>query len=51
MKTEIIQTLTNNFESYVKKTSTNIEFCLARGLQSLLGYTKWDNFISVISKA
>jgi DNA-damage-inducible protein D len=51
MKTEIIQTLTNNFESYVKKTTTNIEFWLARDLQSLLGYTKWDNFISVILKA
>ena len=51
MKTEIIQTLTKNFESYAKKTENGIEFWLARDLQHLLGYEKWDNFIKVISKA
>src|SRR3989338_8211037 len=51
MKKELIQSLVNNFESYAKKTSDGIEFWLARDLQQLLGYTKWDNFISVISKA
>jgi DNA-damage-inducible protein D len=51
MKTEIIQTLTSNFESYAKKTENGIEFWLARDLQHLLGYEKWDNFLNVISKA
>ncbi|MFA6106802.1 MAG: DNA damage-inducible protein D [Patescibacteria group bacterium] len=51
MKTEIIQSLTNNFESYAHKTENGIEFWLARDLQQLLGYDKWDNFIGVISKA
>ena len=51
MKPEIIQSLTNNFESYAKQTENGVEFWLARDLQSLLGYTKWDNFLNVISKA
>ncbi len=51
MKTEIIQSLTNNFESYAHKTENGVEFWLARDLQQLLGYDKWDNFIGVISKA
>jgi DNA-damage-inducible protein D len=51
MKTEIIQSLVNNFESYAKKTEEGIEFWLARDLQQLLGYDKWDNFLNVISKA
>ena len=51
MKTEIVQSLTNNFESYAKKTENSVEFWLARDLQHLLGYEKWDNFKGVISKA
>ena len=51
MKKEIIQSLTNNFESHVNKTNDGIEFWLARDLQQLLGYEKWDNFLGVISKA
>ena len=51
MKNEIIHTLTNNFESHANQTEEGIEFWLARDLQHLLGYTKWDNFIGVISKA
>ena len=51
MKTEIIQSLTNNFESYANKTESGVEFWLARDLQQLLGYDKWDNFLGVISKA
>ena len=51
MKTEIIQSLTNDFESYAKKTENGVEFWLARDLQYLLGYGKWDNFKSVVSKA
>ena len=51
MQTQIIHTLTENFESYAHQTQEGIEFWLARDLQHLLGYTKWDNFQSVISKA
>ena len=51
VKTEIIQSLTTDFESYAKKTENGVEFWLARDLQHLLGYGKWDNFKSVISKA
>lgn len=51
MKNEIIFTLTNNFESYANKTKEGIEFWLARDVQHLLDYTKWDNFQNVISKA
>ncbi len=51
MKTEIIQSLTNNFESYARKTENGVEFWLARDLQQLLGYTDWRNFVQVILKA
>ncbi|MDP2631323.1 MAG: DNA damage-inducible protein D [Candidatus Uhrbacteria bacterium] len=51
MKKEIIQSLTNNFEQYANKTDNGVEFWLARDLQQLLGYDKWDNFLGVISKA
>ncbi len=51
MQTKIIHTLTENFESYAHKTNDGVEFWLARDLQHLLGYSKWDNFQSVISKA
>jgi len=51
MKKEIIQSLTNNFESYANKTDNGVVFWLARDLQQLLGYDKWDNFLGVISKA
>jgi len=51
MKTSIIHSLTENFESYAHKTSNGVEFWMARDLQHLLAYTKWDNFQGVISKA
>ncbi len=51
MKKEIIESLVNNFESYSQKTDEGVEFWLARDLQKLLGYDKWDNFIKVIDKA
>lgn len=51
MKIEIIKSLINNFESYANKSSEGVEFWLARDLQQLLGYAKWDNFVAVISKA
>jgi DNA-damage-inducible protein D len=51
MKHEIIHKLTSNFEDFAYKTEEGIEFWLARDLQHLLGYGKWDNFHNVISKA
>ena len=51
MKNQLIHTLTNNFEGFANKTEEGIEFWLARDLQHLLGYGKWDNFKNVISKA
>ena len=51
MKMEIIYTLTERFESYVRRTEDGAEFWLARDLQTLLGYDKWSNFSNVISKA
>jgi len=51
MQTQIIHQLTANYESYAYKTEEGIEFWLARDLQPLLGYSKWDNFQGVISKA
>lgn len=51
MKKDIIYTLTKNFEDFVHTTQDGVEFWLARDLQHLLGYGKWDNFQNVISKA
>ena len=51
MKTEIIQLLINDFESYAKRTENDVEFWLARDLQKLLGYEQWRNFSAVIEKA
>ena len=44
MKTELVQSLTANFEGYAQQTETGVEFWLARDIQRLLGYSKWDNF-------
>lgn len=51
MKTSVIHSLTENFESHSHKTSDGVEFWMARDLQHLLAYAKWDNFQGVISKA
>lgn len=51
MKTELVQSLTTNFEAHAQQTESGIEFWLARDIQHLLGYTKWDNFLNVVSKA
>ena len=51
MKIEIVQTLTATFEGHAQQTEGGIEYWLARDLQHLLGYTKWDNFLNVVSKA
>ncbi|MCF6283952.1 MAG: DNA damage-inducible protein D [Candidatus Hydrogenedentes bacterium] len=51
MKHDIVITLTNTFEAHAQETEGDVEFWLARDLQHLLGYTKWDNFLNVVSKA
>lgn len=51
MKTELVQSLTTNFEAHAQQTESGVEFWLARDIQHLLGYTKWDNFLNVVSKA
>ena len=51
MKAEIIQSLTNDFESYARQTENGVEFWLVRDLQHLLGYEQWKNFKAVIDKA
>lgn len=51
MKQGIIRSLTETFEGHAQQTEDGVEYWLARDLQHLLGYTKWDNFLNVISKA
>ena len=51
MKSDLIQSLTETFEAYAQQIENGAEYWLARDLQHLLGYTKWDNFLSVVSKA
>lgn len=51
METEIIHSLTNNFEAHAQQTDGGIEFWLARDLQHLLGYAEWRNFLLDVSKA
>jgi len=51
MKREVVQELTATFEGHAQQTETGVEYWLARDLQYLLGYSKWDNFLNVLSKA
>lgn len=51
MEQQQIKTLTATFEGHAQQTENGVEYWLARDLQHLLGYGKWDNFVSVISKA
>lgn len=51
MKSTVIRTLTDTFEGHAQQTEGGVEFWLARDLQHLLGYAKWDNFLNVVSKA
>ncbi len=51
MNTEQVQTLTATFEGHAQKTENGIEYWLARDLQHLLGYAKWENFLNVVLKA
>jgi DNA-damage-inducible protein D len=51
MKAELVRTLTETFEGHAQRTENGIEFWLARDLQQLLGYSKWENFLHAIDKA
>lgn len=51
MKTEQVQVLTQTFECHAQQTDTGVEYWLARDVQHLLGYTKWENFLNVVNKA
>ena len=51
MKNDLIQQMTQSFEGHAQETENGIEYWLARDIQHLLGYSKWDNFLNVISKA
>jgi DNA-damage-inducible protein D len=51
VKSDLIHQLTENFEAHAQQAENGVEFWLARDLQHLLGYSKWDNFLNVISKA
>lgn len=50
MEKELITRLHKNFEDFVRNED-GVEFWLARDLQTLLGYAKWENFTSAIEKA
>ncbi len=50
MKIEVIAELQKTFAQYVHEEN-EIEYWLARELQELLGYSKWENFAKVIEKA
>lgn len=52
MKSELVAQLHASFEQLVQtETDSGTEFWLARELQSLLGYARWENFANVIEKA
>ena len=50
METSQILSLTETFEGHAQQTENGVEYWLARDLQHLLGYSKWDNFTNVVSK-
>ena len=52
MEKQIIVQLHKDFEKSVfRDQQTDMEFWLARDLQNLLGYARWENFVKVIEKA
>lgn len=51
MNPDTIQSLTEAFEGHAQQTENGVEYWLARDIQHLLGYSKWDNFLNVVSKA
>ena len=51
METNLVHQLTDTFEGHAQQTESGVEYWLARDLQHLLGYSKWENFQTVIAKA
>lgn len=52
MEKGIVRQLHGDFEKSIQREQdTGLEFWLARDLQKLLGYAKWENFARVIDKA
>ncbi len=52
MKREQIVQLHADFEAIVRREiDTGVDFWLARDLQGVLGYARWENFVRVIDKA
>lgn len=51
MQNDLIHMMTESFEGHAQETENGIEYWLARDIQHLLGYTKWENFLNVISRA
>lgn len=51
MQNDLIHTMTETFEGHAQETENGIEYWLARDVQHMLGYAKWENFLNVISKA
>src|SRR5436190_9119302 len=50
MKKEQIAELLGRFESIARREQ-DVEFWLARDLQPLLGYERWENFTAVLDRA
>ena len=51
MESNLVIQLTDTFEGHAQQTENGVEYWLARDLQHLLGYAKWENFQAVIAKA
>lgn len=52
MENEVIGRLHASFEELVQKApDTGMEFWLARDLQEILGYNRWENFANAIGRA
>ncbi len=52
MKKSIVAKLHADFEALVQvEADTGVEFWTARDLQTILGYTRWENFSKVVGKA
>ena len=51
MDKQLISKLKSDFDEISHTTDDGLEFWLARELQLVLGYTKWDKFTNVIAKA
>ena len=52
VKRELIHRLHGSFEQLVHvEQQTGVEFWLARDLQGVLGYDRWENFERVVGRA